>query len=130
MIENNLYAQIPLVRDCIPGCTDCCGPVPFSKQEAAAAFRQTGRSPFFRHGRRLACGYAVKGRCAIYEVRPLICRLVAASQDPTLKCPYGIKADRPLSIEETRALTKKYDRLCEVILPEPDSGGEAWPTVF
>lgn len=102
-MTKNCYEQIPEVEGCRPGCTDCCGPVPFSPAEVQAAVKVSGQWPFVDAD--CNCGYSLGGRCEIYEVRPLICRLYAAVDDPGLACPHGAKAARPLTAEEGGALS-------------------------
>jgi len=65
---------------CKKGCHDCCGPVPFSKEEWS-------RVPDKRKATSLTCPYVGEKGCDIYEERPLMCRLFGAVED--LKCPHG-----------------------------------------
>ena len=102
------YSKIPAVAGCRPGCTDCCGPVPFAPAEVMAAVEASGRWPFVDAD--CNCGYSLKGKCDIYEVRPLICRLFGAVDDPGLACPHGARAARPLSAEEGGAMTDELVR--------------------
>lgn len=99
-----LYDRIPAFR-CIPGCTDCCGPVPFSRLEWQ-------RIPDKRAGdASLTCPYARNGHCEIYDRRPFICRLMGATSDPKLRCPHGCGPDRPLPPSQAAKLTLRYHRL-------------------
>jgi hypothetical protein len=50
----------------------------------------------------LTCNQLVEGRCAIYDDRPLVCRLWGAI--PTMRCPFG--CEPPLTDEEGRALMR------------------------
>ena len=75
-----IYAAIPTF-DCIPGCTDCCGPVPFSPSE-------WDRVDHKRQATSLKCPYT-NGGCDIYQFRPLICRLFGAVDSSLLACPHG-----------------------------------------
>lgn len=67
-IHERLYARIPSFK-CKEGCTDCCGPVPFSEWEWSR-IKDKRKMDLAT----LICPYAVAGRCEIYEQRPLICR--------------------------------------------------------
>lgn len=83
MSMREIYAAVPAVA-CKGLCTDQCSVIPVSKLERAAIEEHTGRRvrtlPQFEtlvmrpddDGR---CRYLKRGRCSIYEVRPLICRL-------------------------------------------------------
>jgi Fe-S-cluster containining protein len=55
---------------CDAGCGECCGIVP--------AEHSDGTCPFYQNG-----------GCAIYPVRPLVCRLFGHSGDPLMTCPRG-----------------------------------------
>jgi len=98
----DLYASIPTFT-CIPGCTDCCGPVPFSKTEWA-------RVPVKKTATCLDCPYAEHG-CTIYDQRPFMCRLFGAVDDPMLRCPHGCRPFKPLTQAQGNALTEEYIRL-------------------
>jgi uncharacterized protein len=87
--------------ECIPGCTDCCGPVPFSKWEWEQV--QDKRS-----STSLSCVYSSKQGCEIYDKRPMVCRLFGASEDERLVCPHGKMPDKPLTVEETNRISKEY----------------------
>lgn len=97
----DIYAQIPKF-ECMPGCTKCCGLVPFSKSEwdAIEDKRQCGDD--------LSCPYIRNGYCDIYEHRPFMCRLFGSVNYWLLKCPHGLGPDTPLTEEQARELTKKY----------------------
>ncbi len=57
---------------------------------------------------KLRCKRLVKGRCSIYDRRPIICRLFGASEDPNFQCPHGRMAETPLSIDETREIMVQW----------------------
>ncbi len=114
-----IYREIPTSSPCKPGCSDCCGPVPWSSAELArvqseipiTAERialdhmtvlmdpQTGSCPFVAEG----------GGCKVYERRPFICRLFSSSvESPMLRCPHGACPACPMSAAKASALTKRY----------------------
>lgn len=102
-----IYAEIPAFT-CKPGCTDCCGLVPFSRDEAA---RVPEREQIGCH-----CVHADKdiGRCTIYADRPFMCRLFgSAPAEPRLKCPHGCGPDKPLSSAKAKELTRRYTRILD-----------------
>ena len=96
-----LYRRIPAFR-CKPGCSACCGPVPFSCNEWE-------RIPDRKMAAGIDCPYAGPRGCAIYEKRPFMCRLFGAAA--SLPCPFGCRPDRMLSAEEAAALTRRYMEL-------------------
>ncbi|MFW6179744.1 MAG: YkgJ family cysteine cluster protein [Desulfohalobiaceae bacterium] len=101
-----LYDRIPSFR-CMPGCTDCCGPVPFSRLEWQRVLdKRTGDAS-------LTCPYARGGQCEIYDQRPFICRLMGATSDPKLKCPRGCGPNKPLSARQAHRLTIRYYKLLQ-----------------
>lgn len=104
-----LYEGIPPVP-CIPGCTDCCGPVPFTLTEWALI-----PVPMQRHRAKgtLDCPYSLNRGCDIYASRPLLCRLFGATLDPMLQCPHGRRAEHPLTTEASNHLVDRYLHLLE-----------------
>lgn len=91
-----IYRAVPAV-DCKGLCSESCGPIDMSDGEreriAAAGVRipppkelldtiiDRGTSD---------CPALVDGRCSVYEVRPLICRLWGAVE--SMPCPHGCEA--------------------------------------
>jgi Fe-S-cluster containining protein len=96
-----LYRRIPAFR-CKPGCSACCGPVPFSRTEWE-------RIPDKKTAAGIDCPYSGTRGCAIYENRPFMCRLFGAAA--SLSCPFGSRPDRMLSAEEAAELTGRYMEL-------------------
>ena len=93
-----LYAKIPEF-ECIPGCTECCGPIPVSDVECAEIGCKNTHLLPLKYGK-FDCAYSTEKGCAIYEKRPLMCRLFGTTQD--LACPKGRQPKKMLS--ETEAL--------------------------
>lgn len=108
-----LYNEIPEVKGCKIGCNECCGLVPANKQE------QTNlgiNRPFTASPEQLAkgcldCEFVGKDGCSKYEHRPFMCRLFGAVEDKRLECPYGAKADKPLSAKRAATLSSRYTAL-------------------
>lgn len=117
-----LYARIPAVKGCKADCSGCCGPVPMLEAERAAVkhmiqphaageiydYAITPTKPDC-----MTCAYSTSTGCAIYNDRPLLCRLFGASDEPKMRCPYGARAKRPLNKAETMLLMDDYRRLAE-----------------
>lgn len=111
-----LYTRIPAV-DCIPGCTDCCGVIPFGTQEEAAAF---GPFPLKRThmgivSMALDCPNSRAGNCRIHDKRPFVCRLfgtvditAVGSSESRMVCPHGRKPVKPLTQQQASDLTREY----------------------
>lgn len=102
--HKQLYEKIPEFQ-CRPGCTDCCGIVPFSywEWEQVKDKRKADIT--------LKCPYAVNGRCEIYEQRPLICRLFGTVDTVLLRCPHGYGPERLLTEEEAHKIMEEYREL-------------------
>lgn len=100
-----LYRMIPSFR-CLPGCTACCGPVPWARAEWEAVTDQ-------RRATSLDCPYASPAGCAIYAQRPLLCRLFGAVDTGRLRCPFGCRPERRLTEAEAHEIMRRYLALLE-----------------
>ena len=113
-----LYDLIPKFK-CIEGCTDCCGPVPASREEKRHAPRLAETAAIIENlvdqnivNWCSACVYARPGHgCAIYEHRPFICRLFGTSEDPKLQCHHGYHSEKQFTVQQTTDLILRYFRL-------------------
>ena len=84
---------------CKSGCHDCCGLVPFSDAEKARAIAIRLLEQWERFDDRswvataalqtLTCPFLTKVGCGIYDIRPAICRLFGAVDNPKMTCPHG-----------------------------------------
>jgi uncharacterized protein len=100
----NLRKQIPTFK-CRSGCSDCCGPVPWSDVERAQVKNH-------RQQQEIDCPYIILEQgCAIYQDRPFLCRLMGAVESGRMKCPYGCGPKKPLTEIQAHALTRKYIKL-------------------
>lgn len=88
-----LYARVPKV-DCKGKCTPTCGSITISTRERQRA-REAGvtiRSKQEMTARReYDCAALVEGRCTIYSVRPMVCRLWGASE--VIPCRFGCRPE-------------------------------------
>jgi hypothetical protein len=128
-----LYARVPAFK-CIPGCTDCCGPVAASREEqrkapellnletardimgvltkGGASAQELAVAPKLTAWAQtgadcLTCPYVIKhGGCAIYDDRPFLCRIYG--NVPSLPCPHGAGPAKMLSLAEERSLMHSY----------------------
>lgn len=99
-----LRGRIPSM-ECIPGCSACCGHVPWSKHEFEAL------SPENKERLRtftLKCPFAVDGRCDIHSDRPITCRIFGVTEG--LPCPRGVQTVDILDTETITALMKEYSK--------------------
>lgn len=78
--------ELPSMR-CDDGCGRCCGMVPVTAAEYArviAYAREHGIEPVIQG---ITCPFWQGGKCSVYEVRPLVCKLMG--HVPELTCPRG-----------------------------------------
>lgn len=99
--HKKLYDQIPEFS-CVPGCNDCCGPIPFSRWEWK-------RIKDKRPANGLECPYVnADGLCDIYYQRPFMCRLFGTVDNQRLICPHGCGPGKMLTDKQGKELTDKY----------------------
>lgn len=90
-----IYDEVPDAR-CKGLCVDACGPLPMTVAEARR-LRRAGH-PIPHDDVAMAeltltgsysCPALVDGRCSVYELRPLVCRLYGAAE--ALTCEHGCR---------------------------------------
>lgn len=91
-----LYDQIPAIPACDGSCWTSCGPIDMSDRERQrirhAGFKITPMDEARASADTYWCEALTSGkRCAIYELRPVICRLWGVME--SLPCPYGCIPD-------------------------------------
>lgn len=102
-----LYAQIPAVH-CKGECTASCSASVFVMRAMStfefsrATFGGTKFIPIVDLDE--PCVFLQRGRCQVYNARPMICRLWGAVDHPQMRCPFGCEPDRWLTDDEGRAL--------------------------
>ena len=91
-----LYARVPAMKDCRGLCWVSCGPADMSDRERQ---RIRGRgiritpSDVARGEEGFFCEALTReGRCAVYDIRPMACRLWGVTED--MPCPYGCQPER------------------------------------
>jgi hypothetical protein len=92
-----LWAKIPPVKDCKGLCANSCGPIECSSEERRLIEERTGR-PLEARPPGLTCSMLKNGRCTVYSIRPVICRLWGAVE--SMPCPQGCRPERMLSDRE------------------------------
>ena len=101
-----IYEKVPGF-ECIKGCSDCCGPVewpPIEGYNIMLYLRKNDIEPRTEtiKGISVLCPYW-EGKCIIYPVRSLICRLYGVADQYFLKCPH-INPERELTEKEVKEL--------------------------
>lgn len=91
-----LYAQVPVISSCKGHCWISCSPLDMSNRErqriAAAGYAITDGEKARGQLEEFWCeALGPDGRCRVYEMRPMICRLWGTSR--LLPCPYGCVPD-------------------------------------
>ena len=102
-----LYDQIPAIPDCRGHCWISCGPLEMSDRENRrirdAGFTITNHLTARQFAGTFWCeALGPDGRCQVYDLRPLVCRLWGAVE--SMPCPYGCQPERWLSDAEGRDL--------------------------
>jgi len=101
-ILRQLRDRIPDMK-CVPGCTQCCGHVPWSRFEwlllPTGERRKHDDFTFL-------CPHATERGCRVYEHRPLVCRMTGVSEG--IPCPRGVPVDATISKEIVVSITKVY----------------------
>jgi len=86
-----LYAKVPDVA-CKGRCAPSCGPTDYSGRELTRVRTAGGdltSTERLRRGGPRDCPALVDGRCSVYQVRPMVCRLWGASE--LIPCRWGCK---------------------------------------
>lgn len=111
-LMQELFDELPTI-DCYGRCWDSCGPLQIAGFERDRIKRESDISiphgSFINDGPSLCPALTKSRHCAVYEIRPLICRLWGMTED--MPCTYGCKPSRVLSTQEAHALLA---RACEI----------------
>ncbi len=103
-----LYAELPHL-DCQGKCQEVCGLIPASTAERWRIMGHLGRAPA-QEG--LTCPLLAAGRCSVYEIRPLICRLWGlVEDDERMRCRFGCVPDRWLTAAEAHGLLARAEEI-------------------
>ena len=82
-----LYAQLPPIA-CQGFCADSCGPISLSVRERERMEKMAGHALGVNG---MSCNMLIEGKCAVYELRPMICRLWGVVK--SLPCHYGCEPE-------------------------------------
>jgi hypothetical protein len=72
---------------CDEGCGRCCGIIPVTEKEYTRIMLRADRDGVVPMAQGITCPFFQLGKCAVYEVRPLACRLFG--QVDQMPCPFG-----------------------------------------
>ena len=103
-----LYATLPRL-DCQGLCSESCGPIALSLRERARIVERA-RKPIEIDDRATCSMLTGDGRCEVYEIRPMICRLWGLVK--RMPCPYGCRPEGGLMSDEQGAhLLREAERI-------------------
>jgi hypothetical protein len=122
-----LYLELPAIK-CKGLCQECCGPISMTQLEISRIAQLVPSFPSLAREMpvRLASGQVViasgfvtdcekcplltaDGRCSVYPIRPLICRLWGLVQ--AMRCPFGCTPERWVSPRESFKLLSRADQI-------------------
>ncbi len=111
-----LYKRIPKI-DCKGDCHHSCTIIPASKIEIKRAREKMLKNPFNPvhalqnlQDKKIPCCAALKERrCAIYNIRPAICRLYGVAEG--IECQFGCKPDKLMTKQEAYDLIREIEAL-------------------
>lgn len=114
-------------------CQECCGPIGMTQFEWRRIVERLGREPVetkemplrassgqtvardavitLPPGPNLECPMLKDGRCSVYDIRPMICRLWGMTR--TMQCPHGCTPERWISDREGFELMDKMQKISE-----------------
>jgi hypothetical protein len=122
-----LYAQVPAI-DCQGRCWTSCGAVDMSARErhriAKAGHPITPFIEAMESEENFWCDALKDGRCVIYQLRPMLCRLWGVVE--TMPCVYGCVPERMLTKEEGDLLLLQSFRVGGAPLVLAGMGLEGW----
>jgi Fe-S-cluster containining protein len=108
----DIYNSMPTI-ECQGLCQECCGPIavlPAELQKITESKQSVPTIKVVSEWGNLTCSALNdKGRCSIYENRPMICRLYGLVQ--AMACPYGCKPSRWVSDREAAILIERVRKL-------------------
>lgn len=103
-----LWDRVPKMN-CKGLCGSYCGVIPASRVEEKVIEERDGE-PLALHPGTMTCSKLDRnGRCSVYSVRPLICRLWGADRRET--CPHGCEPERWLEPGEAGELLELAERM-------------------
>jgi Fe-S-cluster containining protein len=118
---DKIYRQLPTIN-CKGECAASCGIIPVGELEIKRISEWLGFNPFPTPEKMLEditsnnldnckCSLLKEGKCTIYRLRPLICRLFGLTKK--MKCPFGCVPSKWLDDATAKRLLDKakYDEI-------------------
>ncbi len=104
---DRIYASLPKLK-CQGKCQRSCGPILMSRVEWERIGDCLGLYP--EGDASLVCPMLDRatGRCSVYLIRPLICRLWGMVRK--MRCPWGCRPERWVSDKEARELLARIEK--------------------
>ncbi len=111
-----MFLKLPVMQ-CDERCGECCGIVPVTHDEYGAVRRYIRKNGITPIDQGVTCPLYHGGKCTVYEVRPMVCRLFG--HVPSLTCPKGYNTNiKPEAEERIRSKYGKPTRLLHDLLKE------------
>lgn len=107
-----LYSELPSL-ECQGLCSESCNFIGMTVLEQERI--QKARGPRIEIHMSPCPALDFMGRCMVYEVRPLVCRMFGVHED--MPCPYGCTPERWVTKEEGREFMARAQEI---------GGGTAW----
>lgn len=83
------------IMQCDDNCGRCCGVAPCKDGEVERIKAYAAAHGIVPLKQGIKCPFYQGGRCAIYPVRPLVCKLFGHGDHPALTCPLGYNTNIP-----------------------------------
>lgn len=101
-----LYGDLPFLK-CKGLCAESCGPVLMSAAEWQRIIDRLGYEP--KGDETLICPMLEEGRCSVYDIRPMICRLWGMTKQ--MRCPWGCMPAKWITKPAGQGFLAEADRL-------------------
>lgn len=114
---------------CDDECGECCGVVLVTEtefQRVARYVKEHGIVPV-NSPDELTCPLFIEGRCSVYPVRPMICKVYGHADVPALTCPRGHNTNVPREqVDRMMRSNGEPTRVLHDIIPGFDEKARAW----
>lgn len=107
---SSMFMKLPVMQ-CDEGCGKCCGIIPVTHEEFGAVRRFIRKNLIVPIDQGATCPFYQGGKCAVYDVRPVVCRMFGHS--PKLVCPYGYNTN--ISREAEERINRRYGKPTRVL---------------
>ena len=105
---DELYKSIPVTIQCQGKCQESCGPIAMTEVEFKMISDASKTIPSTTEDG--TCSLLKDGKCSVYSVRPIICRLWGMSEG--MVCPFGcVPTPRYLTKKEGFEIIEKVSKI-------------------